>query len=132
MITMIVAIYILYKIGYILAINPIYISWINNVWVLLTHWHICCKMQLSMYIYVYMYVGLMGYIYIYPKKLQFAAYGQFVLVVINGSLECHASTLKGRWKFDYFNAFTSIDCKSKREIKRPLAVFNHDCAWVSD
>ena len=29
----------------------------------------------------YIYIGgLMGYIYIYPKKLQFAAYGQFVLV----------------------------------------------------
>ena len=26
--------------------------------------------------------GLMGYIYIYPKKLQFAAYGQFVLVIL--------------------------------------------------
>ena len=37
------------------------------------------------YIYIYIYIigGLMGYIYIfiYPKKLQFAAYGQFVLVL---------------------------------------------------
>ena len=31
------------------------------------------------YIYIYIYKGgIMGYIY--PKKLQFAAYGQFVLV----------------------------------------------------
>ena len=51
-------------------------------------------MYLCLYIYVFLYVyieiyiykykgGVMGYIYvyIYPKKLQFAAYGQFVLVL---------------------------------------------------
>ena len=31
------------------------------------------------YLYIYIYI-LFIYIYIYPKKLQFEAYGQFVLV----------------------------------------------------
>ena len=32
--------------------------------------------------YMYIFGGLMEYKYLYPKKLQFAAYGQFVLVLI--------------------------------------------------
>ena len=34
------------------------------------------------YVYIYVYVYLYVYISIYPNKLQFAAYGQFVLVTL--------------------------------------------------
>ena len=42
----------------------------------------------------------MGYIYIYPEKLQFAAYGQFFLVDLLVAVECKYKILFS--KFTYF------------------------------
>ena len=54
-------------------------------------------------LYRYIYIGgLMGYINIFPKKLQFAAYGQFVLVYYNILLSSQREIFKLHTKQGYF------------------------------